>query len=123
MTHRKIVILSFTVALSIGLLAHFYFLSLPAKGDVISKTYWKGTVDERLKQSEKSDTMIMAKLDAIDARIRSICDDVNAVKLEALRNSGLYGGGSGAVVFLIGSGIQALIRKRNGGKNREKNNG
>lgn len=75
--------------------------------------YWRGTVDQRLKQNDDRDIAFMAKLDNIDKKIGDICADITQVKVDAARNGALYGSASAVITFLIQMLIQTLAR-RNG---------
>jgi hypothetical protein len=114
---KTIVLVSVLVGLIVFQVANFVSLS---PGTVVSSTkndadtnYWRGTVDEKLKQSAQKDTDVFIKLDSIESHIRSICDDITQVKIDAARNGAIYGSASSIITFLIGMLIQTLA-KRNG---------
>lgn len=110
--HRKIIIFSCFVALLVGCLVNFFSLHLEAREE--DKTYWQGQVDEKLKEGENRDKALLDKLDIIEKEIKGVCNDINDIKIQALKNGIIYGSGSGGTVYLLTLAIQGLIKRRNG---------
>jgi hypothetical protein len=69
--------------------------------------YWRGTTDQRLATIEN-------KIDVMNKKMDSICDDMLGVRLEQAKTGVLYGVFSSVGVYLLGTIVQLLFnRKRN----------
>jgi hypothetical protein len=119
--HKKdLILISILVGLVVGSVTNYMSLvpTSRAKADTTTD-YWRGNVDEKLRQGESRDTAVSAKLESIEKEIRGICDDITEVKVQAARNGALYGMASSIVSYLVGLIIQTLASKRNVGRRKE----
>ena len=112
--HRKIIIISCLTALMVGFVMNF--VSLRASPRDVERSYWEGQVDERLKQGDLIHEKLDQKLEDIHKDIKSMCNDINDIKLQALKNGIVYGSSSGGTVYLLSLGLQALLARRKNGK-------
>jgi hypothetical protein len=109
-------LVSLIIGITTGLMTNYFYLRppSPAVADVNATTeYWRGTVDQRMMASEDRDKQVFAKLDSIESRIASICNDITAVKIDAARNGALYGVLSALGSYIVGLLIQTLVARKN----------
>jgi ABC-type Fe3+ transport system permease subunit len=112
---KRILLTSILIGLITGMVVNYVFL-IPPRAAETNIDYWRGSVDRQLSDNESRDKVLFGKLDSIEREIKSICDDLTAVKVEAARNGVLYGTASSVISYLIGLLIQMLSRRRNGVK-------
>lgn len=74
----------------------------------LTDDYWKGTIDTNMAQ-------IKLDVAAIRDSLKDICADITKVQVQAARDGGLYGGGAGIGVYLLGLLAQLLKKKGKGG--------
>ncbi len=106
MIHRRLFILSLIALISIFMAYQVYALRMPEPTFAASPNdeYRWGTTDTNIAQMK-------ADIQEIKASIKDICADVTKVQVQAARDGGLYGGGAGMGVYLLGLLVQALKKK------------
>jgi hypothetical protein len=106
MTHKRLFILSLITLISIFMAYQVYALRMPEPTFVAASTdeYRWGTTDTNIAQMKSDIREIKSKIDGI-------CAEVTKVQVQAARDGGLYGGGAGIGVYLLGLLVQALKKK------------
>ena len=107
MLHKRLAILALITLISIFMTYQVFALRVPEPQLVIANStddYWRGTADTNIAQ-------IKSDIQDIKTSLRDICSDITKVQVQAARDGGLYGGGAGISVYLIGLLIQ-MLKKR-----------
>lgn len=107
MTQKRLVILSLITLISIFMAYQVFALRVPEPPLVLANStddYWRGTADTNIAQIKKD-------IQEIKVSIKDICADVTKVQVQAARDGGMYGGGAGMGVYLLGLLVQALKKK------------
>lgn len=120
--YHKILALSCLVVLLVGFSTNFYYLGnhkAHAKVDEYELGKWQGRIEEGLKGGQDRDQAIFAQIKAIREKMDGISDNITDIKIQAAKNAGIYGGGSGAGTFIVLTLAKIVITRKNG---KRKNN-
>jgi len=108
MIQKRLVVLSLITLISIFMTYQVFALRVPEPPLVLADStdnYWRGTADTNIAQ-------IKSDIKDIKTSLKDICSDITKVQVQAARDGGLYGGGAGISVYLIGILIQMLKKKK-----------